>query len=49
VIPKNTEEKDVILIDTWKVNNAKISTWINNSVEHFIGTQLAKYETTKEV
>jgi len=49
VIPKNTEEKDVVLIDTWEANNAKIITWINNSVEHSIGTQLAKYETTKEV
>jgi hypothetical protein len=37
------------LIDTWEANNAKIITWINNSVEHSIGTQLAKYETTKEV
>jgi hypothetical protein len=49
VIPKNTEERDVVLIDTWKTNNAKIITWINNSVKHSIGTQLAKYETTKEV
>jgi hypothetical protein len=37
VIPKNTEEEDAILIDTWEVNNAKIITWINNSVEHSIG------------
>jgi hypothetical protein len=49
VIPKNTEEGDVALIDTWEANNAKIITWINNSVEHYIGTQLAKYETTNEV
>jgi hypothetical protein len=49
VIPKNTEEGDAVLIDTWEVNNAKIITWINNSVEHSIGTQLAKYETTNEV
>jgi len=49
VIPKNTEEGDVALIDAWKANNAKIITWINNSVEHFIGIQLTKYETTKEV
>jgi len=38
VIPKNTEERDVVLIDTWEANNAKIITWINNSVEHSIGT-----------
>ena len=37
VIPKKTEERDVVLIDTWKANNAKIITWINNSVEHSIG------------
>jgi len=49
MIPKNIEEGDVVLIDTWEANNAKIITWINNYVEHSIGTQLAKYETTKEV
>jgi len=49
VIPKNTEEEDVALIDTWEANNAKIITWINNYVEYSIGTQLAKYETIKEV
>jgi hypothetical protein len=49
VLPKNIEEGDAVLIDTWEANNAKIITWINNSVEHSIGTQLAKYETTKEV
>jgi hypothetical protein len=49
VIPKNTEEGDVVLIDTSEANNANIITWVNNSVEHSIGTQLAKYETTKEV
>jgi hypothetical protein len=26
VIPKNTEKGDVVLIDTWKANNAKIIT-----------------------
>ena len=49
MIPKNTEEGDVFLIDTWEANNAKIITWINNFVEHSIGIQLVKYETTKEV
>lgn len=49
MVPKNNEEKYAELIDTWEVNNAKIITWINNSVEHSIGTQLAKYETAKEV
>jgi len=49
MLPKNIEEGDAALIDTWEANNAKIITWINNSVEHSISTQLAKYETTKEV
>jgi len=29
VIPKNTKEGDVALIDAWEANNAKIITWIN--------------------
>ena len=49
VVPKNIEEGDTASIDAWEANNAKIITWINNSVEHSIGTQLAKYETAKEV
>jgi hypothetical protein len=49
VVPKNTKEGDATLIDAWEANNAKIITWINNFVEHSLGTQLAKYETTKEV
>ena len=46
---KNIEEGVLVLIDTLEANNAKIITWINNYVEQSIGTQLAKYETTKEV
>jgi len=38
VVPKNIEEGDTALIDAWEANNAKIITWINNSVEHSIGT-----------
>jgi len=49
MLPKNIKEGDAALIDTWEANNAKIITGINNSVEHSIGAQLAKYETTKEV
>ena len=49
MVPKNTEEGDTASIDAWETNNAKIITCINNSVEHSIGTQLAKYETAKEV
>jgi hypothetical protein len=49
MVPKNTEARDVALIDAWEANNVKIITWINNSIEHSIGMQLAKYETTKEV
>jgi hypothetical protein len=49
VIPKNTEKRDDALIDAWEANNTNIITWINNSIENSIGTQLAKYETVKEV
>ena len=49
MVPKKTEERNVALIDAWEANNVKIITWINNSIEHSIGMQLAKYETTKEV
>ncbi|XP_048235207.1 uncharacterized protein LOC125371104 [Ricinus communis] len=37
-------QDDVALLDKWEVDNSKIITWINNSVKHSIGTQLAKYE-----
>jgi len=32
VITRNTDEGYAALIDAWKANNAKIITWINNSV-----------------
>ncbi|GJU20485.1 hypothetical protein Tco_1153827 [Tanacetum coccineum] len=38
-----------VLLETWKVNNSKIITWINNSVTPSIGLQFAKYETSKLV
>jgi hypothetical protein len=47
--PRNTDEGYTVLIDVWEANNANIITWINNSIEHFIGTQLVKYEITNEV
>ena len=47
--PKNTEEGDVVFIKAQEANNAKIITSIKNFVEYSIDTQLAKYETTKEV
>lgn len=37
------------LLDSWETDNSKIITWINNSVTQSIGTQLAKYDTAKEV
>ena len=43
------DEGYATLIDVWEANNANIISWINNSVEHSIGTKLAKYETTKKV
>ena len=45
---EDTEKYDELL-DVWDTNNSKIITWINNSVEHRIGMQLARYETAKEV
>ena len=42
-------EKYAEQLDVWKVSNSKIITWINNSIETSIGTQLAKYETVKEI
>lgn len=49
VKPRNIDEGYGALINVWEANNAKIISWINNYVEHFIGTQLTKYETTNEV
>src|SRR5581483_12044726 len=37
------------LVDSWETDNSKVITWINNSVVQSIGTQLAKYDTAKEV
>jgi len=49
VIPRNIDERHAVLRYALEANNAKIVTWINNSIKHFISTQLAKYETVKEV
>ena len=49
VIPRNIDERHVVLRYALEANNAKIVTWINNSIKHFISTQLTKYETVKEV
>ena len=47
--PRNEDdEKYAEQLDVWKVNNLKIIIQINNSIENSIGTQLTKYETTKE-
>ncbi|XP_024973950.1 uncharacterized protein LOC112512302 [Cynara cardunculus var. scolymus] len=49
---KPTDEKDkdyVSSIHIWETYNSKIITWINNSITQSIGTQLAKYDTAKEV
>ncbi|TQD70136.1 hypothetical protein C1H46_044329 [Malus baccata] len=37
------------LLTAWEMNNSKIITWINNSVDMAIGIQLAKFSTSKEV
>ncbi|KAK0601903.1 hypothetical protein LWI29_028637 [Acer saccharum] len=50
VKPKNEKAEDYVnLLDVWEANNSKIITWINNSVQHSIGTQLAKYDACNEV
>lgn len=49
VMPRNTNEGYAALIDAWEANDTKIITWINNSVEHSLGTRLVKNETTKKV
>jgi hypothetical protein len=49
VIPRNTDEGYAALIDAWKANIVKIITRINNSIEHSINTQVAKYEITKVI
>ena len=49
VKPRNTNEGYAALIDVQEANNARIITCINNFVEHFIDTQLTKYEIVKEV
>ncbi|KAJ9562057.1 hypothetical protein OSB04_007217 [Centaurea solstitialis] len=49
---KATDEKAtnyLSLVDSWETDNSKVITWINNSVVQSIGTQLAKYDTAKEV
>ena len=38
VIPININKGYVALINAWEANNAKIITWTNNFIEHFIGT-----------
>jgi hypothetical protein len=49
MVSKNTKEGDATVIDAWEADNTKIITWINNYVEHSIGTQLMKCEITKVV
>ena len=44
-----SNEKYAAMLEIWDVNNSKIITYINNSVEHKISTQLAKHEAAKEV
>ena len=48
VKPRNTNNGYGTLINAQEAYNAKIIIWIN-SVEHFIDTQLVKYEITKKV
>ena len=43
------DEKYLDILDSQKANNSTILTWINNSIEHSIGIQLAKYKIVKQV
>lgn len=45
VKPKITVDNYVTQLDKCESNNAKILTWIHNSIERSIGTQLVKFET----
>lgn len=49
MLSDTTTTKHVELLESWKVNNSKIITWVNNSVEQSIGMQLAKFSTAKQV
>lgn len=49
VKPKITNKVHDTLLDVWKMNNVKITTCVNNSIKHSVGTQLANYETTNNV
>ncbi|XP_075494786.1 uncharacterized protein LOC142532357 [Primulina tabacum] len=43
VKPTDDQANDyAALVDNWEADNSKIITWINNSVTHSIGVQLAK-------
>lgn len=42
-------EKFQDLLYTWQVTNAKIITWINNSVDQSIRIHFAKFTTTKQI
>ncbi|XP_050134651.1 uncharacterized protein LOC126610561 [Malus sylvestris] len=49
-VPNNPkDEKHVDLLAIWEMNNSKIITWINNSVDLKIGMQLSKFSRSKEV
>ncbi|XP_028094176.1 uncharacterized protein LOC114294251 [Camellia sinensis] len=42
-------ENSNALLSTWQVTNAKIVTWINNSVDQSIGIHFGKFTTAKEI
>lgn len=49
VIPDSNDKDYAKLLAVWERCNAKIITWINNSVELNIGMHLEKFYTSKEV
>lgn len=47
--PKEWRKKYVEQLYIWEVNEWKIITWTNNSIENSIGTRLVNFETAKEI
>lgn len=46
---KDDSENYADFLSVWDLNNSKIITWINNSIEYSIRAQLTKYGTAQEV
>ena len=47
--PKEWRKKYEEQLYIWEVNEWKIITWTNNSIENSIGTRLVNFETAKKI